>query len=117
MAEKKPPPEDDALSSLRRRVAKARETESAGASPDKPPQSAASLALKMGGEFGAAVLVGAAMGWGVDQIAPSEPWGLVGGLIMGFAAGVTNVVRAAQAYSKANPVDPNAPSIPDDEDD
>ncbi len=117
MAEKNPPPEDDALSSLRRRVAKARETGSAGTSQNEPPQSAASLALKMGGEFGAAILVGAAIGWGIDQLAPTDPWGLVGGVIMGFAAGVTNVVRAASAYSKANPVDPHAPSIPDDEDD
>ena len=37
--------------------------------------------------------------------------------MLGFAAGVANVVRVAQAYAKANPVDPNAPSIPDDEED
>jgi len=28
-----------------------------------------------------------------------------------------NVVRAARSYSSEHPVDPNAPSIPDDEDD
>lgn len=118
MAEKNPPPEDDALSSLRRRVAKAREAESAAASKDRaPPSNAASMAMRMGGEFVAALLVGAAIGFGIDQFAPTKPWGLVVGLVMGFAAGVTNVVRAAKTYSAANPSDPNAPSIPDDEDD
>jgi len=27
-----------------------------------------------------------------------------------------NVVRVAQSFNKANPPDPNAPSIPDDDD-
>jgi F0F1-type ATP synthase assembly protein I len=38
------------------------------------------------------------------------------GFGLGFAAGVVNVVRTAQTYNRANPPDPNARSIPDDED-
>ena len=111
MADKNPP-EDD-LSNLRRRVAKARgET----ASTSRPPDSAASLALRFGGEFGAAILVGALLGYGADYFLHSNPWGLMIGLVLGFAAGVMNVVRTAQAYNRANPPDPNAPSIPDDDD-
>ena len=115
MAESNKPPEDDALNSLRRRVDAAR-AQDVAASPDEPPN-AASLALRMGGEFGAAVLVGAAIGFGIDHFAGTSPFGLGGGLILGFAAGVTNVVRAAQSYSREHPVDPRAPSIPDDEED
>ncbi|MGD9816027.1 MAG: AtpZ/AtpI family protein [Hyphomonadaceae bacterium] len=111
MADKHPP--EDALDNLRRRVAKAR---GEGSSNAAPPQSPASLALRFGGEFGAAVIVGALLGYGADYFLHSSPWGLGIGLVLGFAAGVVNVVRVAQSYSRANPVDPNAPSIPDDED-
>ncbi|MGE3303506.1 MAG: AtpZ/AtpI family protein [Hyphomonadaceae bacterium] len=114
MADSDQPPEDDALKDLRKRVAAARGP--GVSSTPKAPDSAASLALRFGGEFGAAVLVGAAIGFGIDQFAPTDPWGLVVGLILGFAAGVVNVARTAQAYSRANPVDPNTPPIPEDED-
>lgn len=110
MADRTPP--EDALSNLRRRVAAAR---GEGSSNSQPPQSAASLALRFGGEFGAAILVGALLGYGADYFLHTGPWGLVIGLLLGFAAGVVNVVRVAQAYSRAHPGDPNAPSVPDDE--
>lgn len=111
MADRKPP-EDD-LSNLRRRVAQAR---GEGASNEPPAQSAAGLALRFGGEFGAAIIVGALLGYGADYFLHTQPWGLVIGFGLGFVAGVVNVVRTAQAYNKANPPDPNAPSIPDDDD-
>lgn len=110
MADKQPP--EDALSNLRRRVAAARGED---ASTSAQPQSPASLAFRFGGEFGAAVLVGALLGFGGDHFLHTSPWGLMIGLVLGFAAGVVNVVRLAQSYSRANPVDPNAPSVPDDE--
>jgi ATP synthase protein I len=112
MAAPKPPPGDD-LSDLRRRVDAAR---GVGVPTDEPPDSAASLALKFGGEFGAAVLVGALIGFGIDYWAHTSPLGLIFGVGLGFAAGVVNVMRTAKAYSQKHPVDPNAPSIPDDED-
>lgn len=74
------------------------------------------MAVRFGGEFGAAIIVGALLGFGADYFLHSGPWGLVIGLGLGFAAGVVNVVRAASSFNKANPPDPNAPSIPDDED-
>lgn len=110
MADRKPP--EDALDNLRRRVAAAREE---GAPDVPPPQSAASLALRFGGEFGAAILVGALLGFGADHFLHTSPWGLVIGLILGFVTGVVNVVRVAQAVSRANPVEPGAPPAPDDE--
>jgi ATP synthase protein I len=110
MADKSPP--EDALEDLRRRVAAARAD---SASPTPPPQSPASLALRFGGEFGAAVIVGALLGYGADHFLSTAPWGMLIGLMLGFAAGVANVVRVAQTYSRANPVDPNTPSVPDDD--
>lgn len=106
------PPEDD-LSNLRRRVAKAR---GEGASTSRPPDSAASLAFRFGGEFGAAVIVGALLGYGAGYLLHAVSWGLLIGIGLGFVTGVVNVVRVAAAYNRANPPDPNAPSIPDDDD-
>ena len=111
MADKKPP--EDALSDLRRRVDAAR---GGGSSQNAPPDSPASLALRFGGEFGAAIIVGALLGYGADYFLHSQPVGLVVGLVLGFVTGVVNVVRVAQSFNKANPPDPNAPSIPDDDD-
>ena len=111
MADRNPP--EDRLDELRRRVAKARGEAS---STSQPPNSAASLAFRFGGEFGAAVLVGALLGYGVDFLLHVSPWGLLIGVVLGFATGVVNVVRVASAYNKANPPDPNAPSLPDDDD-
>ena len=113
MADRKPP--EDALSNLRRRVDAARgEGETQNAPPAMSP---AALGLRYGGEFGAAIIVGGLLGYGADYFLNSQPWGLVIGIGLGFVAGVVNVVRVAQSYSRANPVDPNAPSIPDDEED
>lgn len=111
MADRNPP--EDRLDDLRKRVAKARGETS---STSQPPDSAASLAFRFGGEFGAAILVGALLGYGVDFFVHTSPWGLVIGLVLGFAAGVVNIVRVANAYNRANPPDPNAPRIPDDDD-
>jgi len=110
MADREKP--EDALSDLRRRVDAARGESSRPA----PQQSPASLALRFGGEFGAAIIVGALLGYGADYFLHTGPWGLVIGFGLGFAAGVVNVVRVAQSYNRANPPDPNAPSVPDDED-
>lgn len=110
MADNDPP--EDALGSLRRRVADAR---SQSASTEGPPTTPASLAMRFGGEFGAAIIVGALVGYGADYFLHSQPWGLVIGLGLGFVSGIVNVVRAAQSYSRSHPIDPNAPSVADDE--
>jgi ATP synthase protein I len=111
MADRKPP--EDALRDLRQRVDAARGT---GVSNSQPAPSAANLALRFGGEFGAAIIVGALLGFGADYFLHTAPWGLVIGFVLGFVAGVVNVVRTASAYNRANPPDPNAPRIPDDDD-
>lgn len=51
-------------------------------------------ALRLSSEFIAAVIVGAALGWVLDRWAGTSPWGLIVFLLLGFAAGVVNVMRA-----------------------
>jgi ATP synthase protein I len=46
-------------------------------------------------EFVAAVLIGAVVGWLLDRWLHISPWGLIVFLLLGFAGGVLNVMRAA----------------------
>lgn len=51
--------------------------------------------FRLSSELVAGVLVGALMGWGIDKFLSISPWGMIVFLLLGFAAGVRNVVRAA----------------------
>ena len=53
------------------------------------------MALRLGADFVAGVVIGAALGWGVDKLFGTSPWGLVVFLMLGFAAGVLSVLRSA----------------------
>lgn len=52
-------------------------------------------ALKLSSEFIAGVAVGAGLGWLIDRVAGTSPWGLIVFLLLGFAAGVLNMMRSA----------------------
>ena len=52
-------------------------------------------ALKLSSEFIAGIAVGAGLGWGIDRVAGTSPWGLIVLLLLGFGAGVLNVLRSA----------------------
>ncbi len=57
------------------------------------------IGFRMASDFAAAVIVGVVLGWGLDALFGWSPWGLLSCLMLGFAAGVRNVVATA---SKAN---------------
>jgi ATP synthase protein I len=71
------------------------------ASENDPGQSAGSdsstlaRGIRLSAEFVAGVLVGAGLGWLIDRLAGTSPWGLILFLLLGFATGVLNVIRAA----------------------
>lgn len=52
-------------------------------------------AFRLSSEFISAILVGAAIGWLIDKLTGSTPWGLIFFLLLGFAAGILNVLRSA----------------------
>jgi len=52
------------------------------------------LALRVSSEFAAGIIVGAGLGWVLDYWAGTSPLGLIILLLLGFAAGVLNVLRA-----------------------
>jgi ATP synthase protein I len=67
-------------------------------SPGQPPTadpSAIARGFRLSAELVAGVLVGAAVGWLIDRWLGISPWGMIVFLLLGFAAGVLNVMRAA----------------------
>ncbi|MCA1403594.1 AtpZ/AtpI family protein [Ensifer sp. IC3342] len=52
-------------------------------------------AMKLSSEFIAAIVVGAFLGYLLDHFAGTGPWGMIVLLLLGFCAGVLNVLRSA----------------------
>ena len=59
--------------------------------------SAIGRAFRMSTEFVAGIIAGGGLGWLLDRWLGTSPWGLIVFLMLGFAAGTFNVVRAAGA--------------------
>jgi ATP synthase protein I len=58
-------------------------------------------AVRIGTELVASLVVGGGLGWAADiYLFGSWPWGLVIGLVVGVAAGIRNVMRAARNWPK-----------------
>jgi len=51
--------------------------------------------FRLSSELVAGVVVGAGIGWFIDRWLAISPWGLIVFLLLGFAAGVLNVMRSA----------------------
>jgi ATP synthase protein I len=62
--------------------------------------SAMAMGLRLSSELVAGVLVGAALGWSFDRLLSTSPWGLIVFLLLGFTAGVINVMRTAGVMAK-----------------
>jgi len=86
------------LDRLKASLSKAREgrrdeartrTETSGARGD----SGMSLGMRAGSEFITAVVLGAAIGWGIDRLIGTNPAFLIAFFFLGVAAGVWSVIR------------------------
>ena len=53
------------------------------------------MGFRLSSELVAGVLVGALMGWGFDRLLSTSPFGLIVFVLLGFSAGVLNVIRSA----------------------
>ena len=65
--------------------------------------SAMARGFRLSSELIAGVLVGAVIGWGFDRLLSTSPWGLIVFFLLGFVAGVINVIRAAGVASSGTP--------------
>jgi ATP synthase protein I len=106
----KSPPDEAALSarlgSLDHRLSEIRDsrkvrTDRSGTEQDTAQAKASAMAigLRLSSELVAGVLVGAALGWGFDRLLSTSPFGFIVFLLLGFVAGVVNVVRSAGVAS------------------
>jgi ATP synthase protein I len=59
--------------------------------------------LRVGIELLAGLCVGVALGWASDRYIGTRPWGLIGGFLLGSAAGLVNVLRAVQGMGRSGP--------------
>jgi ATP synthase protein I len=57
--------------------------------------SAMALGFRLSSELIAGVAVGALLGWGFDRLLSTSPFGLIAFVLLGFVAGVVNVIRSA----------------------
>ena len=53
------------------------------------------IGFRLSSELIAGVIVGALLGWGFDRLLSTSPFGLIVFVLLGFIAGVVNVVRSA----------------------
>ena len=53
------------------------------------------MGFRLSSELIAGVGVGALMGWGFDRLLSTSPFGLIVFVLLGFSAGVLNVIRSA----------------------
>lgn len=59
--------------------------------------------LRISTEFAAGVMVGAGLGWAIDRFFGTTPWGLILFVLLGFAAGMRNIMRVAGEWSPRPP--------------
>jgi len=57
--------------------------------------SAMARGFRLSSELIAGVVVGAAIGWGIDHLLSTSPFGLIVFFLLGFVAGLVNLVRSA----------------------
>ena len=95
------------LGNLDQRLSKIRDSRKTGTDQSGNEQdtaqaraSAMAMGFRLSSELVAGVLVGAALGWGFDRLLSTSPWGLIVFLLLGFTAGVINVMRAAGVMAK-----------------
>jgi ATP synthase protein I len=56
--------------------------------------------MRMAAELVVAVIVGGAIGWSLDWVLGSRPWLFLVFFLLGFAAGVVNVVRSYERMQR-----------------
>lgn len=96
------PGEDRSLDRLGDRIAAAREAHRPKRGKAGEEYTVGSVAWRMVTELVVGVLVGGAMGWGLDSLFGTLPIFLIVMGLFGFAAGVRTMVRSADEIARAS---------------
>ncbi len=92
-------PDARRLADIEERLRKAREKRDEVRQVEAP-NSKLGIAFRLVTELMAAVIVGGAMGWGLDRILGTGPFLLIVMFMVGAAAGIFTVVRTAQQMNR-----------------
>ncbi len=111
-------PSPERLEKLGDRLKKAQVTVDERSRPRQRQSNAFGFAFRITTELVAAVVVGVAVGWGLDKWLDSKPWFLILFFFLGVAAGVMNVYRITQSSGGDGSVPrSDLPSAIEDDDD
>ena len=88
---------DQRLEKMNKRLGRTFDKKDAGSG--RPKNEGFGTAFKLSSEFISAILVGAAIGYGLDWLVGTSPWAMILFLLLGFVAGVMNVLRASGEMS------------------
>jgi ATP synthase protein I len=83
----------------KRRVNRSADPASASQSVTGP--SGFARGFQLSSELVAGVIVGAVIGWSLDYWLGISPWGMIVFVLVGFVAGVVNVMRSAGVWPKS----------------
>jgi ATP synthase protein I len=86
------------LQRLEQRLAQTRDTGTARKAPGGTSGGDAAgmaRAFRLSTEFVAGIVAGVLLGWAIDKVAGTKPWGLIVLTMLGFGAGIWNVMRAS----------------------
>lgn len=90
----------------------------ASAAGDRARQSAFGQAFRYAADLIVGVGAGGALGWALDRQFGTAPWLMILLVVLGFAAGLSNVIRAAKkAQAENEAMQMASPPVADDEDD
>jgi ATP synthase protein I len=92
--------EEAALSARLKRLGERLDQKTAGRPPEAPPPprtdtSGLARGLRLSTELVAGVIVGGVIGWLLDRWLGISPWAFIVFLLLGFAAGILNLMRSA----------------------
>ena len=90
----------DRLAALDRKLNAARSADKPAPRADKDKYAAMSMGWRMVIELVVSVMVGAAMGYGLDSLFGSLPLFLIVFVMLGFAAGVRTMMRSAEEMQR-----------------
>ncbi|MGX7704264.1 AtpZ/AtpI family protein [Methylobacterium sp. Gmos1] len=99
---------DDDLSARLKRLEMQIDRKRPAAAPDPSSRhgsggpSSLGIAMRLSTEFVAGVLAGGLLGWGFDRLLGTKPWGLIVLLVLGFGAGIYNVMRVSGFFPAAD---------------
>ena len=96
---------EERRNSLGARLEQARQDDEGPQKSDDVTRKGYSQALKISSEFISAIVVGGLLGYLLDFFLPTKPWGLIIFVLLGFCAGVLNVLRTTGKVSSPHPVD------------